>query len=380
MNLLPATAPESSPLYESNDRFEPASYSQPIDTVDSLDSQPDCVSQTPNPNPVESDVVEMQPAYIPHDIDLDSPLSIFRLLLPDSIWHTVVRNTNMNARQRKHTSGRERPWHPTTYSEIMVFIGIVIYMGTFKSPQVSMYWSTDRREGPVHPIQFHMSLVRYEQLRRYLHISQVEIIGPYPDNAEARTSASITRPVFENQPQNRLQIPAVIDDYNRRMKGVDEADELHAEHVSQSCNSQVWWPLFNWIIDTATVNAHRIHRALKAERSLRSTSHLKFRQILFDQLLHFSKTPDSPRGMRKYLELPSCRHDTTLSHRLVQMPKGHQRRCTWCVYKQKKQKEATNARRAADSHKSGWSCYSCKVSLCHDRTGRPCRKEFHNMT
>lgn len=234
-----STAPESSQLYESNGRFEPASYSQPIDTVNLMGSRPDCVSQPPNANPTESDVVEMQPAYIPHDIDIDNPLSIFRLLLPESMWHMVVWHININAQQqRKHTSEREtRSWYPTTYSEIMVFIGTVIYMGISKSPRISMYWNTDLHRGPVHPIRFHMGLQRYEQLRRYLHISQVEIIGPYPENAEARTSASITRPVFENQPQNRLQIPAVIDDYKRRMKGAEDADELHAGHASQSCTS-----------------------------------------------------------------------------------------------------------------------------------------------
>ncbi len=52
-----------------------------------------------------------------------------------------------------------------------MFIGAIIYMGIHKEPRVDMYWNTDFNKGPLHLIPSHISLRRFEQIKRYCHIS-----------------------------------------------------------------------------------------------------------------------------------------------------------------------------------------------------------------
>ena len=161
--------------------------------------------------------------------------------------------------------------------------------------------------------------------------------------------------------------------------GVDITNQLHAEYVSQRPTFRTWWPLFYWIIDTATVNAYQMHCVLREERSLPIISQLEFQKKLYLQLFGFSEAPDNPQKIRNTTGFPSCRHDTAATHYLVQGPKGYRKRCVWCVYKWKKQKEVSNAPRAVESPKTGWFCSVCKVPLCHDHTGQLCRRDFHNI-
>jgi len=54
--------------------------------------------------------------------------------------------------------------------ELQVFIGAIMYMGIHTEPQIEMYWNTDFK-GPLHSISNHISLRRFEQIKRYCHIS-----------------------------------------------------------------------------------------------------------------------------------------------------------------------------------------------------------------
>jgi hypothetical protein len=44
-------------------------------------------------------------------------------------------------------------------------------MGVHEEPEVPMYWNTDFKTGPLHPIPTHISLRRFQQIKRYCHIS-----------------------------------------------------------------------------------------------------------------------------------------------------------------------------------------------------------------
>jgi len=52
-----------------------------------------------------------------------------------------------------------------------VFLGAIIYMGVHEEPQIEMYWNTDFNRGPLHTISNHISLCRFQQIKRYCHIS-----------------------------------------------------------------------------------------------------------------------------------------------------------------------------------------------------------------
>jgi hypothetical protein len=52
-----------------------------------------------------------------------------------------------------------------------VFISLIIYIGIHIEPSIPMYWNSDPTRGPIHIIKNHISLIRFEQIKRYCHIS-----------------------------------------------------------------------------------------------------------------------------------------------------------------------------------------------------------------
>ena len=52
-----------------------------------------------------------------------------------------------------------------------MFLGAIIYMGVHEEPQIEIYWNASFNKGPLHTISNHISLCRFEQIKRYCHIS-----------------------------------------------------------------------------------------------------------------------------------------------------------------------------------------------------------------
>ncbi|CAG8518044.1 23229_t:CDS:2, partial [Gigaspora rosea] len=59
---------------------------------------------------------------------------------------------------------------PYVLDELKIWLGIVIYMGVIKLPRVTDYWSIDPKY-PKHSITQMMSMLRFQQIKCYLHIS-----------------------------------------------------------------------------------------------------------------------------------------------------------------------------------------------------------------
>lgn len=104
-----------------------------------------------------------------------TPILIFKLFFPDALFDTLATNTNSYARsKREDPLATGRSWVDISVKELRVWIGICIYMGIFKSPALEDYWKHDGLH-PLHPITKYMSLTRFEQVKRYLHVSPVNI-------------------------------------------------------------------------------------------------------------------------------------------------------------------------------------------------------------
>lgn len=111
---------------------------------------------------------------LPQAVRLDSqmsPLSVFSLFFTEATFSELARNTNSyaNSKEAGDVEG-SRHWEVTTPDELRIFFGIITYMGVFKSPSVKDYWSTNP-EYPQHTITDFMSLTRFQQLKRFFHIS-----------------------------------------------------------------------------------------------------------------------------------------------------------------------------------------------------------------
>lgn len=101
------------------------------------------------------------------------PFDYFSLFFTHDLFQTITTNTNRYANiQRLHiVEEGTREWTDLLVEELYVFLGAIIYMGVHKEPQVPMYWNTDFNKGPLHPIPNHIPLRRFDQIKRYCHIS-----------------------------------------------------------------------------------------------------------------------------------------------------------------------------------------------------------------
>ena len=101
-------------------------------------------------------------------------INYFNLFFAPDLFDTIVRNTNVYAgfeRLKKEEHEGTREWTPLIVPELRIFIGAIIYMGVHIAPNIETYWNTDRSKAPLHTIPLHISLRRYQQIKRYLHIS-----------------------------------------------------------------------------------------------------------------------------------------------------------------------------------------------------------------
>jgi hypothetical protein len=117
-------------------------------------------------------------------IDSSSPEDLFSLYFTDLVLDRIVRCTNLNAERvrvdpvasrakniRFHDSLNQLPWKSVTSSEILAYLGILIYMGIHVEPHINDYWNTNGEDFPIHrPVRKTMSRHRWKQINRYLHI------------------------------------------------------------------------------------------------------------------------------------------------------------------------------------------------------------------
>ena len=133
-----------------------------------------------------------------------SSLDLFCCYFTDRIWDLLVTETNRYASQASSTSAHARPWHDTTVVEMMAFIGIMIIMGIVQLPRLEMYWQQSHPLLTTPGVSSIMSLVRFEQLFRFLHLANIDIQVPagqpgYDRLYKVRGLLDIVTPLFESE-------------------------------------------------------------------------------------------------------------------------------------------------------------------------------------
>jgi hypothetical protein len=104
------------------------------------------------------------------------PFNYFSLFFTHDLFRTITTNTNRYAsiQRLRVPQERAREWTDLLVEELYVFLGAIIYMGVHEEPAIEMYWNTDFNKGPLHTISSHISLHRFEQIKRFCHISCLE--------------------------------------------------------------------------------------------------------------------------------------------------------------------------------------------------------------
>ncbi len=87
----------------------------------------------------------------------------------------LVENTNAYAQYKKarnqhnKTEKKVRWWKAITLYEMRIFIALLIYIGTVSTSNIKSFWSKGRNTTHK-PMEF-MTFYRFEQIKRYFHIS-----------------------------------------------------------------------------------------------------------------------------------------------------------------------------------------------------------------
>jgi len=109
---------------------------------------------------------------LPPDIQLDNNvniLALFKLFFTDEQLQMIVESAN-EYEQIKGVEGG-RPWYPLTLNELKIWFALVIYMGVHKIYAVEDLWNSNEKRA-IHSIKEYMTLLRFQQIKRFLHISK----------------------------------------------------------------------------------------------------------------------------------------------------------------------------------------------------------------
>ena len=155
----------------------------------------DAIPPPPNYVPLPHRQIHRPPAIqLPLHVKTD-PYSLFTLFLTEAHFEMIAANTNRYAELNNAGCEGKRIWRPTSAGEIKVFIATFIYMGVVRLPAYEDYWSS--KYGQFICAQ-HISLNRFEDLKRYMHISD-----PTPSNAPLDNPSNALSNAPSNVPLNK---------------------------------------------------------------------------------------------------------------------------------------------------------------------------------
>ncbi|CAG8650169.1 21432_t:CDS:2 [Cetraspora pellucida] len=136
------------------------------------------------------------------------------------------------------------------------------------------------------------------------------------------TNANKVHNVFGDASKKVLPIPAVIDNYNHHIGGIDIANQLRSYYGTQVPVHHIWVPLFFWLLDTSIVNTFIISKTLNfvvlykdfiinlvwslIEESLEMNQklHTQRKNVMIQSELHNQSSEKRPFYVTKKFNLP----------------------------------------------------------------------------
>lgn len=105
----------------------------------------------------------------------DLPFLIFEQFFTKEVMEIMVSNTNSYAASNNAgVPGPEhqtrRPWKDTSAPELMIWLGLIIYMSVVRLTRVEEYW-TKNGEWPIHYIMKFQGFNRFANIKRFFHLS-----------------------------------------------------------------------------------------------------------------------------------------------------------------------------------------------------------------
>ena len=156
-----------------------------------------------------------------------------------------------------------------------------------------------------------------------------------------------------------VQEPAVIEDYNIYMGGVDKSDQLVTYYGFRRCSKKWWKRAFFHLFELAMVNAYMLYCYNTPKRE--QLTHLRFRLAVASSLLCDAQPIPPPQ----YVPSPAAANvPLRLTGRHFPEPAGGHPDCKVCSDRMTGKRKQTK-----------WQCKTCKVSLCM----YPCFERYHTL-
>lgn len=128
--------------------------------------------------------------------------------------------------------------------------------------------------------------------------------------------------------------PRLIHAYNQHMGGVDLHDNAAANYRINIRGKKWWWPLFTHALNTAVVNAWKLHCFVSKRdpNKVKALTQLEFRSLITKQLLTSFKPEDEdmPNDFDADNAPDGLVDDSVKSHLIETAPDGKARRCRHC--------------------------------------------------
>ena len=145
----------------------------PSRKVRKLDNQSTTISRQPYV-PLGPRIDHVAQPLLPWENDdrKNIELRVFELFWDSEVLDVLVQSTNAYAGEKcAGTRFGRRPWRKVTEEEIKVFLALLIYMGTKRDCGSTKFWKGQGESWIFRA----MSLERFSQIKRYLHISDPKL-------------------------------------------------------------------------------------------------------------------------------------------------------------------------------------------------------------
>ena len=115
----------------------------------------------------------------PLNTETATPIDYFQLYITDSVFQTIVNNTNKyqeystRVRRARDPTYRDPLWVEIGMDKMKAYFGLAVLFGVHNQPRYRNYWSSNPLLGNA-AVQKIMTLWRYQKISEYLHVSDRE--------------------------------------------------------------------------------------------------------------------------------------------------------------------------------------------------------------
>jgi hypothetical protein len=127
------------------------------------------IGQEPFPETLKQPEIKPQ-VLLDEVFDPFDPLSIWRHFITVEDCAYIASQSNVDARINQQNATKPRPWKDVSTAEISAYLGALFVLGTQGASKLVKNWFCSEYS-PLFPFRNHISLVRFQEISRYLKIN-----------------------------------------------------------------------------------------------------------------------------------------------------------------------------------------------------------------